>query len=373
MARIAVAMSGGVDSAVAAALLVAEGHAVVGVTMNLWPSWVPQTDGGAGCCGVGAIDDARAAARVLGVPHYVLNLRDAFEREVIGYFAGEYARGRTPNPCIACNRAIKFRLLLERVLGLEMDALATGHYARVERGPDARYRLLRAVDRHKDQSYVLAGLTQEQLALVRFPVGAYTKAEIRHLARTYRLGVADKPDSQEICFVPQGDYSAVVARLEPQAVRPGPIVDLAGREVGVHRGLARYTVGQRRGLGLRGTDPHYVVRIDAARNALVVGDGAAVRCAALWAADVNWIAIPGLSGERHVAARLRHAAADVPAVVSPSPDGRVRVRFPQPPRAAAPGQAIAFYEEDLVLGGGVIDGVDMIGGVDMGGGSQCSA
>jgi len=357
MARVAVAMSGGVDSAAAAALLVDEGHEVVGFTMNLWPAWVPQTEGGAGCCGVGAIDDARAAARTLGIPHYVLNLRDAFEREVIGYFTGEYARGRTPNPCIACNRAIKFRLLLERVLGLEMELLATGHYARVRRGPDGRHQLLRAVDRRKDQSYVLAGLDQAQLAHVRFPVGAHTKPAVREIARAHRLGVADKPDSQEICFVPNGDYADVVARLEPAAARPGPIYDLAGDRVGEHRGVARYTIGQRRGLGLPGRAPRYVVTIDAERNALVVGDAAAVRCDELWAADVNWIAVPSLDAERDVTVRVRHAASDVPATIAGGPDGRVRVRFATPPRAAAPGQAIVFYDGDVVLGGGVIDGV----------------
>ena len=356
MARVAVAMSGGVDSAVAAALLVDEGHEVVGFTMNLWPAWVPQGDGGAGCCGVGAAEDARAAARTLGIPHYVLNLRDAFEREVIGYFVEAYARGRTPNPCIACNRAIKFRLLLDRVLGLEMDVLATGHYARVERAPDGRRLLLRAVDRRKDQSYVLAGLDQAQLARVRFPVGAHTKAAVREIARAHGLGVAEKADSQEICFVPHGNYGDVVARLAPAAARPGPIYDLAGRHVGDHRGVGRYTVGQRRGLGVPGHAPRYVLEVDAERNALVVGDAGDTRCAELWATDVNWIAVP-LDGEREVAARVRHAASDLSATIAPAPDGRVHVRFATPPRAAAPGQAIVFYEGDVVLGGGVIDGV----------------
>jgi tRNA-specific 2-thiouridylase len=362
MARIAVAMSGGVDSAVAAALLVAEGHEVLGVTMNLWPAWVPQTDGGAGCCGVGAVDDARSVARTLGIPHYVLNLREEFEREVIGYFAREYARGRTPNPCIACNRAIKFSLLLRRMLGLEMDALATGHYARLAQGADGRVRLLRAADRQKDQSYVLACLTQAQLARLRFPVGAYTKPEIREIARRHGLCVADKPDSQEICFVPHGDYSEVVARFEPRAVRPGPIYDLDGRAVGEHRGLARYTVGQRRGLGPRGGRPRYVVAIDPGRNALVVGDEAAVRCPELWAGDVNWIAIPALDGERLVGVRVRHASQDLPAWIAPGEGGRVRVRFLTWPRAAAPGQAVAFYDGEVVLGGGVIDEVRNAGG-----------
>ena len=357
MARVAVAMSGGVDSAVAAALLAAGGDDVVGFTMNLWPAWVAQVEGGHGCCGLGAIDDARAAARTLGIPHYVLNLREEFERDVIGYFAGEYARGRTPNPCIACNRAIKFSLLLRRVLGLGMDALATGHYARVDRDPVGRVRLLRAVDRRKDQSYVLSCLTQAQLGRVQFPVGEYTKSQVREVARRHNLAVADKPDSQEICFVPSGDYGDVVARLEPAAARPGPIYDQQGRQVGEHRGLAHYTVGQRRGLGLQGAAPRYVTTIDAGRNALVVGDEESVRCLELVAGDLNWIAIPALDGPRSVTARIRHAAADIPAEVAPDGPGRVRVTFPGRPRAAAPGQAIAFYDGDIVLGGGVIQEV----------------
>ncbi len=362
MARVAVAMSGGVDSAVAAALLVQEGHEVVGFTMNLWPSWVPQTEGGQGCCGIGAIDDARSVARTLGIRHYVVNLRSEFEREVISYFAAEYARGRTPNPCIACNRAIKFTLLLQRILGLEMDILATGHYARVDRTPEGPYRLLRAVDRHKDQSYVLACLTQEQLARLSLPIGAYTKAQIRGIARSQGLCVADKPDSQEICFVPSGDYSQVVARFEPGAVRPGPIYDHRGRLVGEHQGLARYTVGQRRGLGVRGNRPWYVLRIDPARNALIVGGEESVRCRELVAGETNWIAIPGLPAERSATVRIRHAAADLPAVIAPEGPGRVRVRFDDWPRAAAPGQAIAFYDGEVVLGGGIIHDVQLAGG-----------
>ncbi len=361
MSRVAVAMSGGVDSSVAAALLVAEGHEVVGFTMNLWPTWVPETEGGQGCCGIGAIDDARSVARTLGIRHYVLNLRAEFEREVIGYFAGEYARGRTPNPCIACNKAIKFDLLLRRVQGLGMTLLATGHYARCDRGPDGRYRLLRAVDSRKDQSYVLAGLTQDQLAHLRFPVGQYTKPEIREIARRSGLCVADKPDSQEICFVPGGDYAAVVERFEPQALRPGPIYDLGGNLLGHHQGLARYTVGQRRGLGPLGGNVWYVAKIDPSRNAVFVGDAQAVQCPELVAGEINWIAAPRLDRPRRATARIRHAAADVPAVIEPAPGDRVTVRFEAWPRAAAPGQAVAFYDGEVVLGGGVIEDVRMRG------------
>jgi tRNA-specific 2-thiouridylase len=380
-------MSGGVDSAVAAALLVGDGHEVAGFTMNLWPDWVPPADDGPGCCGLGAIDDARAVARTLGIPHYVLNLREAFERAVIRDFAGEYARGRTPNPCIACNRAIKFALLLGRVRALGMEYLATGHYARVEHSSDGAVRLLRAVDRRKDQSYVLAGVRREQLARTLFPVGVHTKPEIRAIARQRGLRVAEKPDSQEICFVPHGDHGAVVARYAPQATRPGPIFDGTGRKVGVHRGLARYTVGQRRGLGAaaggpeggpvegprrgtelagrRGTElaggeggrPRYVVAIDAARNALRVGDADALCCRELTAGDANWIAIDALRNPYDVTARIRHGGADVPAVLTPAERGRVRVRFREPVRAAAPGQAVAFYDGDVVLGGAIIDEV----------------
>jgi tRNA-specific 2-thiouridylase len=353
MPAIAVAMSGGVDSAVAAALLVEEGHQVVGVTMNLWPAWVPQTETGQGCCGIGAVEDARAVARVLGIRHYVLNLREAFERRVIGYFADEYARGRTPNPCIACNKAVKFDLLLRRVTALGIGELATGHYARIERGP-GRARLLRAVDRQKDQSYVLTGLTQDQLRRVRFPVGRFRKPEVREIARRRGLPVCDKPDSQEICFVPGRDYAAVVARAHPEALRPGPIYDLDGRRRGEHRGLARYTVGQRRGLGLPGGEVWYVARLDPARNALVVGHAADLGCPELLAAEVNWIAVDGLAEEREATVRIRHAGADLPARLAPASGGRVRVRFDAWPRAAAPGQAVAFYDGDVVLGGGVI-------------------
>ena len=359
MARVAVAMSGGVDSSVAAALLADAGHEVVGFTMNLWPEWVPPSDDGPGCCGLGAIDDARAVARTLGLPHYVLNLREAFEHAVIREFAGEYARGRTPNPCIACNRAIKFALLLDRVRALGMERLATGHYARVEHGPGDGVRLLRAADRHKDQSYVLAGVARGQLAQALFPVGGYTKAEIRAIARRRGLRVAEKPDSQEICFVPRGDHGAVVARYAPHALRPGPIYDRGGRQVGEHRGVARYTLGQRRGLGASAGGARYVVAIDPARNALHVGGAESLRCRELVAADANWIAVDGLHGRRAVTTRIRHGGADVRAIIEPTGRDRVRVAFPEPPRAAAPGQAIAFYDGDLVLGGAVIEDVRM--------------
>jgi len=354
MTKIAVAMSGGVDSAVAAALLVEQGHEVIGLTMNLWPSWLKEPQESVQtCCGVSAIEDARATARILGIPHYVLNLREAFERAVIDYFCDEYARGRTPNPCIACNQEIKFRVLLEKVGGLGCDALATGHYARIARDDrSGRYLLLRAADAAKDQSYVLYGLTQPQLARARFPVGDLHKDETRAIARRLGLPVADKAESQEICFVPTGHYSDVVAARRPAAAREGPIVDREGVQVGTHEGIVRYTVGQRRGLGLAGGVPRYVVGVDSARNALVVGEAADLLRSRLRLERVNWILPPPLPSD--VTVRIRHAAADVPAAVSVLPDGGVEVAFQSPQRAAAPGQAVAFYAGERVLGGGTI-------------------
>lgn len=357
MPKLAVAMSGGVDSAVAAALLTHAGHEVVGLTLNLWPDWLPEPDDAfKACCGVSAIEDARAVCRQLGIRHYVLNMRAEFEDAVIGYFVDEYAAGRTPNPCIACNQAIKFSLLLNKITALGLEGLATGHYARIEWVPAAgRYALLRGSDLHKDQSYVLAGLTQPQLARVRFPIGELTKDATRQTARRFGLGVADKPDSQEICFVPRGSYADVVARFHPEAMRPGPILDVSGKVLGEHQGLARYTIGQRRGLGIAGDAPRYVVKLDRTRNAVIVGDEDDLLCPEVIATNVNWIVVPSLTGPMAVTARLRHASRDVPATIRPGPNAaEVTVRFDHPQRAAAPGQAVAFYAGERVVGGGIV-------------------
>jgi len=357
MAKLAVAMSGGVDSSVAAGLLAAQGHEVVGLTLNLWPEWLPEPDDAfKACCGVSAIEDARAVCRRLGIRHYVLNMRNEFERAVIGYFVDEYAQGRTPNPCIACNQAIKFSLLLGKVTALGIEGLATGHYARLGRDEiSGRYVLLRGRDRHKDQSYVLYGLTQPQLGRVQFPVGHLTKEETRQHARAWGLAVAEKPDSQEICFVPRGSYTDVVARFHPEAMRPGPTLDLQGRVVGEHQGLARYTIGQRRGLGVTASVPRYVVGVDRTRNALIVGDEDDLLCSELVASNVNWVAVPSLEMARPVTARLRHASRDVDATAFPgSHASEVVVRFTQPQRAAAPGQAVVLYDGEQVIGGGLV-------------------
>src|SRR3990172_2433540 len=291
MARVAVAMSGGVDSAVAAALLVDQGHVVVGLTMNLWPDWLPEPDEGVkACCGVGAIGDARAVAQRLAIRHYVLNMREEFERAVIDEFCDEYARGRTPNPCIACNRAIKFSLLLRKVRAMGLDYLATGHYARVRHDEAAgRFLLLRARDPEKQQSHALYAPPQAQLPPLLLPVGESSKPEIRAGARRLGLRVADKPDSQEICFVPRGHYVDVVARRRPEAARPGPILDRSGRQIGTHSGLARFTIGQRRGLGIAHGRPLYVAGIDLPRNAVIVGEEEDLLVGEITAREVNWI------------------------------------------------------------------------------------
>jgi tRNA-specific 2-thiouridylase len=358
-ARVAVAMSGGVDSAVAAALLVRAGCPVVGITLRIWPD---QRPGDAGerfdsCCSPAAAEEARRVAERLGIPHYVLNYEGEFDREVIDYFTAAYARGETPNPCVACNTRLKFGSLLARARGWGAVAVATGHYARVERdAATGRWLLRRGLDPRKDQSYFLYGLSQEQLAAARFPVGGQTKAETRRLAREWGLPVADKPDSQEICFV-SGDYRAFLRQRMPEAARSGPIRDSAGALRGSHAGVAFYTVGQRRGLGIGSASPLYVVDIDAERNELVVGDEDELLVDHVAVDAVNLIAVAELTAPRRVLAKVRSAGAPEPATLHPGAAARLHLDFDRPQRAVAAGQAAVFYaceEPDLVVGGGTI-------------------
>ncbi len=358
--KVVVAMSGGVDSSVAAALLVEQGHDVVGVTMHIWPALRARSgqateEGGRerGCCSVGAAQDARAVARVLDIPHYVLNLQDVFERTVIADFVSEYSRGRTPNPCIRCNEHVKFAALLRRAAALEADYVATGHYARIAADDGTgRLRLLRGVDSAKDQSYVLYSLRQKQLARILFPLGGATKAEARCIAATRGLPVADKGESQEICFVPD-DYVAFLRERAPDTLRPGPILDLHGNVIGQHRGAPAYTIGQRRGLGIGAPRPLYVVGIDPNRNAVIVGEASDVVAAGCVVEEVSWVAgeAPELPLRAQVKIRYRAPAASA----TINADGReVTVRFAEPQRAVTPGQAAVFYRADEVLGGGTI-------------------
>jgi tRNA-uridine 2-sulfurtransferase len=355
--KVIAAMSGGVDSSVAAALLVEQGYEVVGVTLNVWPR-LPGEDvieRPNACCSLSAAEDARHVAEKLGIPHYVLNFRDIFAQTVISDFVNEYRHGRTPNPCLRCNELVKFEALRRRVEGLEADYVATGHYVRLEyNSARRRYLLRKAVDRNKDQSYFLYVLTQEQLAHALFPLAELTKDQTRAVARQLGLPVASKPESQEICFVPDNNYGGFLEERVPGIATPGPIIDKEGRVLGEHRGIIFYTIGQRRGLGLAAPRPLYVIAIDPDRNAVVVGEESDLYVEALVAHEVNLVAVEALTEPLDVTAKIRYRAAEVGASLTPLPEGRLQVSFQRPQKGVAPGQAVVFYDGDVVVGGGTI-------------------
>jgi tRNA-specific 2-thiouridylase len=355
--RVVVGMSGGVDSSVAAALLVEAGHDVVGVTMRVWASPDAAEPGSrfGACCGSEAVDDARRVATTLGIPYYLLNMADEFDRAVIGPFTDSYRRGRTPVPCIACNVDLKFGSLLARARAWEAAGVATGHYARVTRAADGRWELRRARDRRKDQSDFLWPLSQSQLAAARFPVGELSKDDVRQHARRLGLATADKPESQEICFVPDGDYRAYLRTRDPGVFRPGAIVDLEGRRLGGHAGVAGFTIGQRKGLGLSGGRARYVVDLDAETSRVVVGDAADLERGDLEVGRANFIAGGPPVGPLRVTARIRHNHEPAAATIHVLGNGRARVVFDTPQRAVTPGQSCVWYQGDEVIGGGVIE------------------
>ncbi len=353
-------MSGGVDSSVAAALLLEQGYEVIGVMLRLWAEPPRPVLGGSveavtnRCCSVEAVHDARGVADRLGIPFYVVNAEAPFKRDVVDPFIASYAAGLTPNPCLACNRRIRFGFLLDYARSLDAAYLATGHYARVRRDAAGRFELLRGVDRAKDQSYVLSGLTQADLARVLFPVGEYTKPEVRELAETRGLPTASRADSQDLCFVADGNYRRFLADHAPQAVRPGPILDRQGRQLGTHRGLAAYTIGQRSGLGIAAPQPLYVLALDTARNAVVVGTAAELGSRWLRTGPVNWVVGGPPEGPIRVEAQIRYRARPEVAWVTPLSDGATEVAFDATVRDAAPGQAAVFYNAEACLGGGLI-------------------
>jgi tRNA-specific 2-thiouridylase len=365
--KIAVAMSGGVDSSAAAAILKNEGHDLVGFSMQLWNQrrGISVDENGdplpSRCCSLDDVYDARRVAGELGFPFYVLNLEDEFERDVVKPFVSSYLNGETPIPCVACNSRLKFASLDRLALSLGCEKVATGHYARVEFDPDTnRYRLYRGRNLQKDQSYFLWELTQEQLSRSLFPLGEMSKPEVRDVARNEGLAVAEKAESQEICFVPDGNYAGFIDRyLESEAEteripRAGAIVDRSGRVVGEHNGIHRYTVGQRRGIGIQNERPLYVISINAQENRVVIGEQDELLSTQFTAAGVNWIpfSTPEMGIRAEVRVRYRHTPA--PALITPLGADRVRVVFDEPQRAITPGQTTVFYRGDEVLGGGWI-------------------
>jgi tRNA-specific 2-thiouridylase len=366
--RVVVAMSGGVDSSVAAALLVEQGYDVVGVMLRLWAEDAAALRVLNKCCSMEAVYDAQDVADRLGIPFYVVNAEQPFKEQVVDFFVAEYAAGRTPNPCLACNRKIRFGYLLNYARTLGARYLATGHYARVRRAADGRFQLCRGADRAKDQSYVLSVLGQADLAQALFPVGEYTKPQVRALAAERELPTASRIESQDLCFLADGDYRRFLAEQAPEAVQPGPILDTQGNQLGMHRGLPFYTIGQRSGLGNlvhakdqappppggAATQPLYVVRLDMSRNALIVGRAAELGRAGFRTGQVNWVSGEPPDGPVQAEVQVRYRTAPVSAHVTPHGGGTVEVQLVRPLRDVTPGQAAVFYDGEVCLGNGLI-------------------
>ena len=351
--RVVVALSGGVDSAVAAALLVEQGYKAVGVMLRLWAEPEPDDSQSNRCCTPEAVDRARRVAAQLDIPFYLVNAEAEFKTCVVDYLVSEYGAGRTPNPCVQCNRTVRFGFLLKRALALGATFLATGHYARVNR-VGGRYRLLRGLDPHKDQSYFLHALSQEQLAHILFPLGELTKQEVRAIARQWSLPVAEQPESQDLCFVAGGDYRRFLGRCAPHLFRPGPIRDTSGRVLGQHNGLPAYTIGQRKGLEIWAAEPLYVLAIEPAENALVVGTAADLGRDECAVEEMHYVGVEPPTSPFRALAQIRYRAQPSDVMVTPMPGGKAHVRFDVSQRDITPGQFLVLYDGDTLLGGGSI-------------------
>lgn len=352
--RVVVAMSGGVDSSVAAALLVEQGYEVVGLMMRLWsePGLGPNAPANR-CCTPDQMADARRVADLLGIPFYVVDVKDFFRKTIVQFFIDEHVNGRTPNPCIECNRQIRFTFLYNHALSLDANYLATGHYARI-RQTATGYHLLQGLDPAKDQSYVLHMLSQEHLAHTLFPIGEFRKDAVRDLARKFNLPVATKSDSQDLCFLGDGDYRRFLTQHSAQAVQPGPILDSTGRELGQHEGLSFYTIGQRKGLGISSAEPLFVLRKDAAQNAIIVGTREELGQRDLMVRDVSWVAGSSPTEAIRAEVKIRYKAQGIGAEVLPLGNGRCQVRFDTPVWGVTAGQGAIFYQGEQCLGGGLI-------------------
>jgi len=353
--KVVVGMSGGVDSSVAAWLLKEQGYDVIGVTMQIWQDEEPdvQEENG-GCCGLTAVDDARRVAQQLGIPYYVMNFKQDFKKSVMDYFVAEYLAGRTPNPCIACNRYVKWEALLKRSMEIGADYIATGHYARIEQLENGRFAITSSVTAEKDQTYALYNLPQEQLSRTLMPVGAYTKEEIRGFAEKMGLQVANKPDSQEICFVPDQDYAGFIERTTGKLSVPGNYVTADGTVLGQHKGIIHYTIGQRKGLGLAMGRRVVVTKIRPESNEVVIGEQEDVFTDHLYADRLNFMAVSEFADGQEAIAKIRYNHKGSPCVIRTEGKDRIRVDFKEPVRAVTPGQAVVFYEGAHVLGGGTI-------------------
>lgn len=355
--KVVVGMSGGVDSSVAAYLLKEQGYEVIGVTMEIWQTEAQEDmEREGGCCGLSAVDDARQVAGLLDIPYYVMNFKKEFKEQVINYFVAEYLHGRTPNPCIACNRYVKWETLLTKSLAIGADYIATGHYARIRKLSNGRYAVCTSATAHKDQTYALYNLTQDQLARTLMPVGDYTKEQIREIAQKIGLRVADKPDSQDICFVPDGDYASVIESMLGEKMPEGNFVDVSGKVLGRHKGILHYTVGQRKGLNLSMGHPVFVLEIRPQTNEVVIGDASQVFSTTLRANQINYMGLESLPESKRLMCKIRYSHKGAMGMVTQVGEDMLECVFDEPQRAVTPGQALVLYDGDCVMGGGTICG-----------------